>query len=158
MPLTVNWATTVAHKNPVICDPNHAMYHEVVEHLHNGDTWYECEETGQIQCQNRMLSMMPWLAMVLKLNTVTKQNVHEWYFRFRFACAHGLWGSRGYSNNRQVGVWGAEGWTYRDVTILDFVQCIGLTANVEKRTRLQWLKGVANTLADEMERKIRQGL
>ena len=151
MPLTVNWATTEAHKNPVICEPNHAHYHEIVELLHMNDTWYESKETGQIQCQNRMLEMMPWLAMILKLDTVTKKNVSEWYFRFRFAAAHGLWSSR------QVGVWSAEGWTYRDVTVADFEQCIGLTANVEKRTRHQWLKGVANTLADDMERNIRQG-
>jgi len=123
----------------------------ILKQLDSSDTWYSSEETGQIQCQNRMLDMMPWLAMILKLNTVTKQNVHEWYFRFRFAAAHGLWSSR------QVGEWSAEGWTYRDVTVADFEQCIGLTANVAKRTRLQWLKGVVNNMADDMEREIEQG-
>ena len=152
MPLTVDWATTEAHKNPVICNPDHPKYAVIVKQLDSSDTWYKSEETAQIQCQNRMLDMMPWLAMILKLNTVTKQNVDEWYFRFRFAAAHDIW------SDAKVGVWDENGWTTRDVTVADFEQCIGLTANVSKRTRLQFLKGAVSNMADDMERKIEQGL
>ena len=150
MPLTVNWGETAASTKPVICNPDHPMYSEILKYLETSDTWYRCNETDQIKCQNRMLANMHWWAMLLDLGSVTKRNVDEWLFRIRFAR------KTGWLPDLQLAVWTADGWAYRDITRQDLEDCIGLTTNVSKTTRKQWLRRVSNSLAEDLDRKLKR--
>ena len=151
MPLTVNWGETAASTKPVICNPDHSMYSEIVKYLKTSDTWYRCSDTDQIQCQNRMLASMHWWAMALDLGSVTKRNVDEWLFRIRFAK------ETGWLPDLQLAVWTADGWAYRDITRADLEDCNWTNHQCFKNhQKAMVLRRESNSLAEALDRKLKR--
>ena len=150
MSLNANWADTTAYKNPIILDPNHAMFDEI--DVNRSQHWYLDEEDGQINCQNPLIEKFIFLCATFGLNggydtplpkvsrsLHNRGSITEWVFRLQYACGTGYLSE---CKPLRVQHWTAEGWAFRDIVIDDITSLVGLSTNVSNITRKQFVKNV----------------